>query len=167
MKHLLAALAGATALVGLAAGPAVGAGAEHEFFPEDYDAYESFAAGEGPCVTWAGTFHEVRTGGYRIVAAPGGRDEGEFHINGVIHGLIELIPSDRTHPTYTGTYREKVNGVIATVTKNQDVERVGQFRLRSTLRGTDGTTIELRLWGKVTVNANGETVVSRQELTCE
>jgi hypothetical protein len=166
MKNALSVLAGAVTLVGLAAGPASAAGAEHEFFAEDYDAYESFAAGEGPCVAWAGTFHEVRTGGYRLVAAPGGREEGEFHINGVIHGFIELIPNDDSLPTYSGTYREKVNGVIATVTEDEDVERVGQFRLRSTLHGTDGTTIPLRLWGKVTVSGNGDTVVDREALTC-
>ncbi len=48
--------------------PASAGGAEHSFLIEDYDAYEHFAAGDGPCVSWAGTFHEVRSGGYRLVA---------------------------------------------------------------------------------------------------
>jgi hypothetical protein len=169
MKHKLVTLLGAVTLVGLTAGPAAAAGAEHAFDIEDYNAYEHFAAGDGPCVSWPGTFHEVRSGGYRLVAPPGGRDPGEFHVNGVIDGRVELIPDDTTLPTYVGTYREKVNAVVTTLTDDDDVLRVGQYRLRSTLRGTDGTdgtTIELALSGKLTVNANGIVVVSRDTFTC-
>ncbi|GAA1576697.1 hypothetical protein GCM10009789_32710 [Kribbella sancticallisti] len=168
MKHKLAVLLGAFALVGVAAGPASAAGgADHEFMVEDYNAYERFAPGEGPCVSWAGTFHEVRSGGYRLVTAPGGQVEGEFHVNGVINGLVELIPDAAGLPTYSGTYREKVNAVVTSFAEEDDTSRVAQYRLRSTLRGTDGSTLVLRLSGKFTMNANGVVVVTRDTFTCE
>ncbi|GAA1643065.1 hypothetical protein GCM10009744_36580 [Kribbella alba] len=168
MKQKLATLLGAFALVGVTAGPASAAGgAEHAFLLEDYNAYEHFAPGDGPCVSWAGTFHEVRSGGYRLVTAPGGQVAGEFHVNGVIDGLVELIPDAASLPTYSGTYREKVNAVVTSFTEQGDPARVSQYRLRSTLRGTDGSTITLRLSGKFTMNANGVVVVSRDTFTCD
>jgi hypothetical protein len=167
MNRKLSTLLGAVALLGFAAGPASAAGAQHDFFVEDYDAYEAFAPGQGPCVAWSGTFHEVRSGGYRLVSAPGGQAEGELHINGVIDGRVELIPDDAALPTYTGVYREKVNGVVTAFTEQGDIERVSQYRLRSTLQGTDGSTLELRLSGKFTMNATGVVVVSRDTFTCE
>jgi hypothetical protein len=168
MKHKLATLLGAFAFVGVAAAPASAAGgAEQAFLIEEYDAYEHFAPGDGPCVSWAGTFHEVRSGGYRLVTAPGGQVEGEFHVNGVIDGLVELIPDNASLPTYSGTYREKVNAVVTSFNEEGDTARVSQYRLRSTLRGTDGSTLNLRLSGKFTMNANGVVVVSRDTFTCE
>jgi hypothetical protein len=168
MKHKLATLLGAFALVGVAAGPASAAGgAQHAFEIEDFNAYEHFAPGDGPCVSWAGTFHEVRSGGYRLVTPPGGQVEGEFHVNGVIDGLVELIPDAAGLPTYSGTYREKVNAVVTGPLEEGDLTRVSQYRLRSTLRGTDGSTIALRLSGKFTMNANGVVVVSRDTFICD
>ena len=165
MRHHLLPLAGGALWLALAPAPAL-AGAQHGFFPEDYDAFEHFDAGEGFCVDWAGTFHEVRHGGYKIVAAPGGRVPDEVHVNGTVQGLVELVPDDAALPTYSGTYREKVDAVLVTV-GDEDVERVGQYRLRSTLHGTDGSTLDLVLSGKVTVDAQGRTVVSRDVFTCE
>jgi hypothetical protein len=167
MKHKLATLLGAVALASVPVGNASAGGAEHAFLIEDYNAYEHFASGDGPCVSWPGTFHEVRSGGYRLVTAPGGRDEGEFHVNGVIDGHVELIPDDAALPTYSGTYREKVNGVVTGFTEQDDISRVAQYRLRSTLRGTDGSTLHLVLSGKLAMNANGVVVVSRDIYTCE
>lgn len=165
MKHKLAILLGAAALViGGTAVPASAAGAEHAFIIEDYDAYEHFAPGEGPCVSWPGIFHEVRSGGYRLVAPPG--EEDVLHVNGVINGQVELIPDDAALPTYSGTYKEKVNAVLTTVSDEGDVARVSQYRLRSTLHGTDGSTLYLRLSGKLTMNANGIVVVSRDTFSC-
>lgn len=166
MKVTTGILAGALALVCTTVGPASARGAVHEFQAEHYDATEPFAAGEGPCVPWAGSFHEVRDGGYRIVRPPGGQLAGEFHVNGLIHGFVELVPEDPSLPTYSGTYREKVNAVATSLTDEGDVSRVAQYRLRSTLRGTDGSSLDLRLSGKMTVNANGRVVVSRDVFTC-
>lgn len=168
MRHRLSTLLVAAALLcATATAPVSAAGADHAFFPEDYDAYEHFAAGEGFCVTWAGTFHEVRHGGYRLVAARGGQQPGELHINGAINGTVELIPDDASLPTYAGDYREKVNGIVTEFTDEGDVERIGQYRLRTTLRGTDGSSLNLKLSGKVTVNANGVATVERDTFTCE
>jgi len=64
-----------------------------------------------------------------------GQVAGELHVNGVIDGLVELIPDDPALPTYAGTYREKVDGVVTSFSDEGDVERIGQFRLRSTLQG--------------------------------
>lgn len=164
MEHKLAVLLGAAALViGGTAVPASAAGAEHAFIFEDYDASEHFASDDGPCVSWPGTFHEVRSGGYRLVAPPG--EDAVLHVNGVINGKVELIPDDAALPTYSGTYREKVNAVLTTGEEG-DVERVSQYRLRSTLHGTDGSTLSLRLSGKLTMNADGIVVVSRDTFSC-
>ena len=157
-------LAALVLVVGTAA--SAGAGASHEFWPEGYDASEHFGAGEGPCVPWAGTFHEVRSGGYKVVMPPGGREPGEVHINGTILGSVELVPDDASLPSYAGQYREKVNAIATEFTDEGDVLRVGQYRLRSTLAGTDGSTLALLLAGKVTVNANGVATVSRDVFTC-
>lgn len=159
------ALAGASALLVGAPGTASAAGAQHEAIPEQYDATEHFDAGDGPCVPWAGSFHEVREGGYRLVAPPGGRDAGEVHINGAVDGLVELVPDDPALRSYRGTYREKVDAV-GTFTEEDEVLRVGQYRLRTVLRGTDGSTFVLSLSGKTTIDANGRVVVQRDELSC-
>jgi hypothetical protein len=156
------ALVGAVMLVGVTVAPASGAGARHEFQPEHYNDAEHFSAGEGFCVSWAGTFHEVRDGGYKVVYPPGGQLDGEFHVNGVVNGLVELIPDDPALPTYSGVYREKTNAVVTV----EGVPRVAQYRLSSTLVGTDGSSYELALAGKVTVNAQGRVVVSRDAFTC-
>lgn len=166
MKHTPAIALGAFALLGVTAAPASASGAEHAFLIEDYDAYEHFAPGDGPCVSWPGTFHEVRSGGYRLLTPPGGLQEGELHVNGVIDGRVELIPDDANLPTYAGTYREKVNAVVTGFTDENEVERVAQYRLRTTLRGTDGSNLDLRLAGKLTTNANGVVVVSRDTFSC-
>ena len=81
--------------------------------------------------------------------------------------MVELVPDDASLPTYAGEYREKVNGVLTAITDEEDVERVGQYRLSSTLVGSDGSTLELRLSGKVTINANGVTTVERDVFSCE
>jgi hypothetical protein len=150
-------------LIVSAGGSAAAVGARHEFQPEHYDAAEHFAAGEGFCVSWAGTFHEVRNGGYRLVYPPGGQLDGEFHVNGVINGLVRLIPDDHSLPTYSGTYREKSNAVV---TSWDATPRVAQARLRSTLVGTDGSSYQIVITDKITLNASGDTVVSRDTFTC-
>ena len=86
--------------------------------------------------------------------------------NELIDGLIELIPDDTALPTYAGTYREKVDGVVVSSSAEEDTERVGQYRLSSTLRGTDGSTLQLHLAGKVTYDGQGRLVVSRDEFSC-
>ena len=122
-KHLITAalaLGLSTAIV-----PAHAGGADHQTLPESYDATEHFAAGEGFCVPWAGSFREVRSGEYKLVTAPGGQVPGETHINGAIAGSVTLTPDDPALPTYSGSYREKLNGVLIGVTPaNEDVTRV-------------------------------------------
>jgi hypothetical protein len=164
---LLVAATMALAVLTATSSAAQAAGAVHVFLPEDYDAVEPFAAGEGPCVPWAGSFHEVRHGGYDILLPPGGQVPGEAHLNGMVDGYVELVPDDPTLPTYTGTYREKVNGVfLGTDADGNDVLRVARYGLRSVLTGSDDSRLTLRLAGKVTVDARGRTVVSRDLATC-
>jgi hypothetical protein len=73
MKLTTAALAISLVAAALAIGalPAAGAPAQHDVYVEEYDAYEPFAAGEHPCVDWAGTFHEVRAGESKLVLSVG------------------------------------------------------------------------------------------------
>jgi hypothetical protein len=164
--RVAAALACGLALVGAAAFPAAAAPAQHDVFVEQFDGSVHLAAADNFCGAWAATFREVRSGSYRILLPPGGRVDGEFHVNGAIDGRIELTPDDRTRPTYVGTFREKVNGVVIEVSEDGDVLRVAQYRLRTTLHGSDGSRLVLRLAGKVTMNANGEVVVLRDSLSC-
>lgn len=170
MRHhlslLLATPLAALLLVTGTPSPGSASGAQHAFYPESWDAYEHFGAGEAFCVAWAGTFHEVRHGGYDLVAAPGGQVPGEIHVNGVVDGLIELVPDDASLPTYSGTYREKLNGILTGTTDEGDVTRIAQYRLRSTLHGTDGSSLDLAVSGKVTVNGQGTLVVERDTVTC-
>ena len=109
MKQLsTVALAALPIIVGV---PASAAPATHDVYAEEYDAYEQFAAGDAePCVSWAGTFHEVRSGEIQLITVTSGPQAGEVHLNGVIAGYIEYIPDDTSLPTYSGTYRAKLNG---------------------------------------------------------
>jgi hypothetical protein len=62
--------------------PAFAAPATHKVYIEEYDAYEQFAADDGqPCVPWAGTFHEVRSGEIKLVSVNSGPQAGEVHVN--------------------------------------------------------------------------------------
>jgi hypothetical protein len=164
---LTTALAASLVAPALAIGalPAAGAPAQHDVFVEEYDAYEPFAAGEGPCVDWAGTFHEVRSGQARLLSPGGVRHPDEVHVNGAVDGFVELIPDDATFPSYSGTYREKINAIV-TITEEADELRIAQYRLRSVLTGTDGSRLTLSLSGKITVNGRDDVVISRDELTC-
>ena len=112
MKRTCTVLATTALLTSLATSTATAAPAEHFTFDESYDGRTRIAAEENSCGPWAATLHEVRSGSYRIVAAPGGQVPGEVHVNGAVDGLVELVPDDPSLPTYTGSYREKANAVI-------------------------------------------------------
>jgi hypothetical protein len=84
---------------------------------------------------------------------------GEVHVNGVIAGFVEYIPDDTALPAYSGTYREKINGVMFEMSFDDDQSRIAQFRLRSRLTGTDGSSLLLAMSGKVTRKGNGDVVV--------
>lgn len=156
----------ATGLV-LANPASAAAGAQHDVFTESYDGSFHLSADENPCGPWAVTIREVRNGGAKIVAAPGGRVPSEYHVNGAINALIQLVPDDPQLPTYEGSYREKFNGVITGVTSDGDDEmRVVQYRLRAPMTGTDGSRLVLALSGKVTLNASGRMVVGRDAMSC-
>lgn len=142
--------------------------ATHDVLVEDYNAYEPFAAGAGePCVPWAGTFHEERYGEIELVTVNSGPQAGEVHLNGAIAGFVGFIPDDTSLPTYTGTYREKLNGVLLELGFDDDQSRIAQFRLRSRLTCTDGASLQLAMSGKLTLNGNGHIVVDRVGFTCE
>ena len=158
---------GVVVAAGLLAAPAEAGGAQHVTVPEVFDGSEHFAAGEQLCVPWAGTFHEVRHGAYDIVLPPGGRETGEAHVNGAVDGSVELVPDDPAYPTYTGTYREKVTGVlVGTDSDGNDVLRVGHYALVTRLVGSDGSSLRLSLGGHVTIDGGGRVVVSRDRASC-
>lgn len=164
-KHLVSALMALS--LSTIIPPAHAGGAVHETVPEQYDESEHFEAGEAICVPWAATVRQVRDGEYRLLTSPGGREPGEYHVNGVIAGSITLTPDDPALPTYSGAYREKVNGVITGIDDSgSDIARVAQYRLRSTLRGSDGSTLELRIAGKMTATPDGRAVVLRDTFSC-
>ncbi len=164
--HTTAVALAATGLV-LATAASAAAGAQHGDFEESYDGSFHLSADENPCGPWAVTIREVRTGGAKIVAPPGGQVPGEYHVNGAIDALIQLVPDDAQLPTYEGSYREKLNGVITGVDDyGNDEIRVAQYRLRAPMTGTDGSRLVLALSGKVTFDASGRMVVVRDSMTC-
>ncbi|MGH3989501.1 MAG: hypothetical protein ACRDTZ_19665 [Pseudonocardiaceae bacterium] len=167
MKRLLSVLVLAV-LPFAAAVPASAAPSTHDVYIEEYDAYEPLAAGDGePCVPWSGTFHEVRSGEIDLVTVNSGPQAGEVHVNGSVAGLIEYIPDDGSLPSYSGSYREKLNGVLVELSLEDDQSRIAQFRLRSLLVGTDGSTLRLAMSGKITINRHGDVVIDRFNFTCE
>ena len=109
----------------------------------------------------------MRNGEIKLVTINGGPRAGEVHVNGVVAGFVEYIPDDSSLPTCSGTYREKLDAVLLEMSFEDEVERIAQFRLRSRLAGTDGSTLLLTLSGKVTRNGKGEVVVDRFDITCE
>src|SRR3954449_5920477 len=167
MKRLLFALATAMLPVSLAF-PASAAPATHGVLIEETDTDEAFAAGEAePCVPWAGTFHEVRSGEIQLVTTTTGPHAGEVHANGVVVGYIEYSPDDSSLPTYAGSYREKLNAALLQLSFDDDQNRIAQFRLRSRLDGTDGSSLLLVLSGKLTLNRHGDVTVDRTTFTCD
>lgn len=167
MKRLATVLVG-TAALALAATPASAAPAQHLHLDEQFDGTEHWAAEDNSCGPWAATFHEVRSGGYDLLAAPGGQQPGEVHVNGAVSGHVDLVPDDPSLPSYSGSYREKVNGVFVGTdpATGEDVTRVSTFRLRLPLAGSDGSRLVLVLSGKVTLKPSGEAVVTRSRETC-
>lgn len=162
-------VAAALLLLGAAgdAGAASAEGASHDVYVESYDDSFHLPGEQNPCGAWGATLHEVRAGQVRLVTPRGGREDGEVHINGAIEGSIELVPDDPALPTYSGGYREKLNGVVTgTDDQGNDTARVAQYRLRAPLRGDDGSRLVLALSGKLTVNGTGVLVVSRDRMTC-
>ncbi len=171
MSHLIRSAALLTAAAGLSlatAVPASAAPAQHFTFEESFFGSEALTAEENPCGSWAGTFNEARTGSYKILVPPAGRVDGEYHINGAVDGLVELTPDDPNLPSYSGSYREKANGVITGFDEEQgdDTVRVARYALRAVLTGTDGSRLVLSLNGKITINARGDVVVDREVETC-
>ena len=173
MRHPLR-LAALTAVAALAvlpvtiAAPASAAPAAHDVYVENYDATESFGPGDAePCVPWAGTFREVRTGEVNLVTVSTGPHSGEVHLTGIIDGFIEYTPREASQPTYSGPYREKLNGYLHEFSFDSASERISQFRLRGTLSGTDGTSLTIVMSAQLTINANGALTVDRSDFTCE
>jgi len=142
--------------------------AQHAVYEESWEGTELLAADENRCGPWAATFHETREGSYRIVAAPGGQTEGEVHVNGAVDGTVSLTPVDPRLPSYQGSYREKANVVLTGVDEEtgDDVLRVGQYRLRVPLEGSDGSRLVMTISGKVTMTPDGDLAVARGEETC-
>jgi hypothetical protein len=146
---------------------ATAAPAQHDTFVESWEGQQHLTAADNVCGPWAATLQEARSGDYRIVEAPGGQSEGEFHVNGAVDGRVVLTPDDPALPTYSGTYREKVNAIVTGLDEEGgDLVRVGHFRLRTPLTGSDGSALVLAMSGRVTVNALGELVVEWFSVTC-
>lgn len=156
----------AAAFVVLGISPAQAA-AQHDVYEQAYDDVSHLAAHENPCGDWGASLREERSGSYRIVMPSAGQVADEAHINGVVDGRLALVPDDPTRPAYTGTYREKVTGVLIGVDENGDDEmRVAHYRLRVPLTTPEGGRLVLTMSGKVTLDAEGRMRVSRDTNSC-
>lgn len=169
MKPIVRTLVGTVIAAAALAPTAASAGVSYEYWADPFDGTEHFVAGEGPCVDWAGTFREVRTGGYRLLTPPGGQVDGEIHVNGVVDGRVYLLPDDSGLPSYTGDYREKVTGVATNFDRENgenDRLRVISYRLRIPMTGTDGSSFVILIAGHTTLNAKGDVIVDRNTFEC-
>lgn len=165
-KSLCTALATGLFLV-LSGTPANGA-AQHDLLVEESDEVWQLSADENPCGPWVADLHEIRQGTYRLLQPPGGQVAGEVHVNGSVDGWIEFDPDGSGPlPTYTGSYREKLNVILTGYSEETGDEiRVGQYRLKARLSAADGSRLVLDLAGKITVTARGDMVVARDLAAC-
>lgn len=166
MSRILRTALVAAALTLTSGTAAIAAPAQHDTLIESWQGREHLSPEDNMCGPWAATIHEARSGTYRIVEAPGGRSEGEFHVNGAVDGQIILTPDNPALPTYSGSYREKVNAIVIGVDDEGDLARVGHFRLRAQLAGSDGSGLVLTMSGQFTITALGELVAERFSFTC-
>ena len=167
MSRISSIVLAAAALVLTSGTAATAAPAQHDTFIESWQGQEHLSAEDNMCGPWAAILHEARSGTYQIVEAPGGRSEGEVHVNGAVDGQIILAPDNPALPTYAGSYREKVNAIVTGVDEHEgDLVRVGHFHLRAHLAGSDGSGLMLTMSGRVIINALGEVVAERFSFTC-
>lgn len=165
MRSVRIAIAG-TALVATLGATASAAPATHLVYLEDYDDVTSFAAGEGPCVPYAGTVHEIRHGAYKLLVNGSDPHANEVKVAGTVEGSLAVSPTvPGDGPTYSGGYREQSTGWLAD--PDNDQWRVGQYRLIGRLTGSDGSTLRLYAREKVTVRPDGVNVVERYALSCQ
>lgn len=166
MRGVRVALGAAITGMLLAAGPALAAPAWHGSYLEGADEVSTFAAGEFGCgVPYAGSMHEVRHGSYDLLVPGTGPRSSELKVLGSVDGYLEITPEHPGDgPSYTGSYREHVAGWFASL--DPDVFRVGHFRLLGTLEGSDGSTKRWVMSLKVTLRADGTTVVDRLIESC-
>ena len=135
-------------------------------YVEEFDGTEQFAPGENQCVAYAGTLHEVRSGQFILTTLGNGPRSAELKVRGAIDGSIEITPTyPADGPSYTGTYSERVVGWLTD--PDNDTFRVGHYRLRGRLAGSDGSSRVLDSTFKVTMKPDGTAVVNRQSSTCK
>lgn len=161
------ALAGALLIASLTMAPAAAsASVTRGEFLEEFDGTSSFGAAENPCVDYAGTMHETRSGSYALMAPGTGPRSAELKVRGAVDGFLEIAPDDPSDgPSYAGTYSERVVGWLTD--PDTDAFRVVHFRLQGRLAGSDGTSVVLLSTLKLTLRPDGTTVVDRQSVTCQ
>ncbi len=133
---------------------------------EEFDAATQFAAGENPCVGYAGALHETRSGSYALMAPGKGPRSAELKVRGAVDGFMEITPTNPFDgPRYVGRYSERVVGWLTEL--EPDTFRVGNFRLQGRLAGSDGTSVVFKITFKVTMKPDGTAVVERQSTSCQ
>lgn len=163
LRTVLSAAVAVPAVGALPPAAALAAPAQHDLYVEDYDGSVLVTADDNACGPWEATLFERRSGAYKLVVTP----NGQLQVNGAVDGQVRLVPSDPALPAYAGTYREKANAVITGVDETgEDLSRVGQYRLRVAMTGTDGSDLVLVESGKVTFDAHGTAVVEREVSSC-
>ena len=118
-----------------------------------------------PCVPWAGTFHEVRSGEIKLVTVNSGPQTGEVHVNGVIAGFIEYIPDDTFAADLLGHIPREAQRRPAGVELRRRPVADRPVPTSSQLAGTDGSSLRFAMSGKVTRNGC-DVVVDRFNSHC-
>jgi hypothetical protein len=134
-------------------------------YVEEFDGTSAFGAAEDPCVDYAGTMHETRSGSYALMASGTGPRSAEVKVRGAVDGFLEIAPDDPSEgPSYAGAYSERVVGWLTD--PDTDAFRVVHLRLHGRPAGSDGTSVVLESTLKLTIRPDGNTVVERQSVTC-
>jgi len=103
----LVAIGLAGALLGGTASLSQAAPVDRERYEEDFVGSETFSAEDAPagCVDYAGTFTEVRSGHFDLMAPGTGVRSDEVKVHGAIRGWVSFVPDDPADAvTYEGTY---------------------------------------------------------------
>lgn len=137
---------------------------QHVTFTET--SVEQFAAGQGPCVNYAGTIRENRACDVRIASYLTGPNAGQVHVVGDVDGIVDLLPgTGQPGPAYRGSYREHLN-FTGYLGDQGDAPIRNAFHLHAYLTGTDGSRLTLHASGYLIVGPDGQPRATSDRRSC-
>ncbi len=128
---------------------------------------ESFDAGEGPCVAYAGAFTETRAMEATLRIFHDGANAGTFQVVFTVRGSLSIEPTDPEQGVaYTGSLVERGTATGVMSRDGEDVPRTAHWMLTAPMRGDDGSRLTLRLSGVFITDGEGSLRVVRERHSC-